>query len=82
MPCLTTWLSKSAAFGRTHHDEQCVTLWAAEDQVKHAISGIAAIEAHHHLTAPGHAICLPAALSQASECLLQSYFTWHAAHSW
>lgn len=36
-----------------------VTLGSAEDQVKHAVSGVTAVEAHHHLTAPGHAISLP-----------------------
>jgi len=40
-----------------------LTLGSAEDQVEHAVCCVTAIEAHHHLAAPGHAVCLPACTS-------------------
>jgi len=42
-----------------------LTLGSAEDQVEHAVCSITAVEAHHHLAAPGHAICLPASIMRS-----------------
>ena len=42
-----------------------VTLGSAEDQVEHAVCSITTVEAHHHLAAPGHAICLPASIMRS-----------------
>lgn len=68
----TQYIELLAYVASPQHGCCIVTLWAAEDKVKHAVSGIQAIQAHHHFTAACHTVSLPAAGVVDCECTLHS----------